>query len=68
MRIPFAVPDQVTWNDLSSVLSYWYQSKTGMCLTYDHLQIVAAKLFGKTISTLILLSRGVAYAHEPLWP
>lgn len=46
MRVPFAVPDQVLWKDLSSVLSYWYMSKTGSCLSFDHLQIIAAKLFG----------------------
>ena len=66
MRIPFAVPDQVTWNDLSSLLSYWYQSKTGACLNYDHLQIVAAKLFGMWTMNTVLSSKvcGILWCYK----
>lgn len=54
-RIPFAVPDQATWKDLSSVLSYWFQLKTGKALSFEHLQIMAAKLFGRCTSCIFLV-------------
>jgi len=41
------VPEQVTWNDLSQVLSQWFGRKTGSPLSHEHLQYLAARLFGE---------------------
>ncbi|XP_042900970.1 signal transducer and activator of transcription 5B isoform X2 [Parasteatoda tepidariorum] len=44
-RVPFQVPEKVSWTEVAEVLSTKFKSATGRGLTEDNLQFLAAKVF-----------------------
>nr|AEL16992.1 signal transducer and activator of transcription long isoform [Bombyx mori] len=44
-RVPFAVPDKVTWGQLAETLSLKFSSATGGSLSEDNLRFLAEKIF-----------------------
>lgn len=64
-RIPFAVPEKVTWGQLADTLRIKFSSATGGDLTEDNLKFLAEKIFrtSLTMSTMELNALSVSWTQ-----
>ncbi|KAG6462568.1 hypothetical protein O3G_MSEX013341 [Manduca sexta] len=64
-RVPFAVPDKVTWGQLAETLSIKFSSATGGSLSEDNLRFLAEKIFRTSLplNTIELNSMAVSWTQ-----
>ncbi|XP_037869526.1 signal transducer and activator of transcription isoform X1 [Bombyx mori] len=64
-RVPFAVPDKVTWGQLAETLSLKFSSATGGSLSEDNLRFLAEKIFRTSLplNTMELNAMAVSWTQ-----
>ncbi|XP_028032015.1 signal transducer and activator of transcription 5A isoform X1 [Bombyx mandarina] len=64
-RVPFAVPDKVTWGQLAETLSLKFISATGGSLSEDNLRFLAEKIFRTSLplNTMELNAMAVSWTQ-----
>ncbi|XP_012223003.1 signal transducer and activator of transcription 5B isoform X3 [Linepithema humile] len=70
-RVPFAVPDKVSWRQVAEALNVKFRSATGRSLTEDNLRFLAEKAFRSNANAAVhdysnLMLTWAQFCKEPL--